>query len=124
MEEEDYSSWSLLGEEGKRIEKILAGVNQEYSIEAFERWKEYLEENITFPFEAVVWEGYEKGPLHIGDNVSVKKLSSIVEPYGIMAEVRKGKKKCYRPLCDLKVLDEDSHNYQPVKDYAIWYANI
>ena len=27
------------------------------------------------------------------------------------------------PLCDLEVLDKSSPYYQPVKDYAVWFAN-
>ncbi len=27
------------------------------------------------------------------------------------------------PLADLEVLNKKSKNYQPIKDYVVWYAN-
>jgi hypothetical protein len=43
--------------------------------------------------------------------------------YGILIEVKEGRRKLAFPLCDLEATDEQSTNYQLVKDYAIWFAN-
>lgn len=43
-----------LGEEGKCIGRILAGIDPDDEIAIFEGWEEYLEQQLSFPFEAVV----------------------------------------------------------------------
>ena len=37
--------------------------------------------------------------------------------------LRRERRKYVFPLCDLEVVDKSSSNYQPVKDYAVWFAN-
>lgn len=116
-------SWRWLGEEGKRIQKVLADVDEGDLMEALETWENYLEKNLTFPFDAKTSEYQEKGPLQSGDRVSVKKISIVDDLYGIIVELRHGRKKFHFPLCDLEAIAKDSPNYQPVKDYRLWFAN-
>ena len=47
----------------------------------------------------------------------------IDEMYGIRVKVSHKKFKYVFPLADIEVTDKKSKNYQPVKDYAVWYAN-
>ncbi len=125
LEETPYNNgWSCLGEVGKRIEKVVAGIDDRDWFRALKRWKEYLEENLTFPFEAKVHERQDRGPLHSGDKVSVKKITMIEDLYGVIVELRRGRKKYAFPLCDLEAIPKDSPNYQPIKDYAVWFANL
>ena len=116
-------SWSWLGEEGKRIQEVLAGVDEEEEMEALEAWRNYLGKNLIFPFDARVSEHQERGPLQLGDKVSVKKISMVDDLYGIIVELRHGRKKYDFPLCDLEVVARDSADYQAVKDYCTWFAN-
>jgi hypothetical protein len=116
-------SWSWLGKGGRRIQKVLTDVDEEDEIEALEAWKNYLEKVLTFPFDVEVSEYQEKGPLQSGDKVSVKKISVVDDLYGIIVELRHGHKKYDFPLCDLKCIASNSLNYQPVKDYCVWFAN-
>ena len=116
-------SWSWLGEEGKRIQRVLADVNEADVMRALEAWQNYMGKTLSFPFDAVV-SGYQrKGPLQLGDRVSVKKISIVDDLYGVIVELRRGRKKYHHPLCDLEVINEDSANYQPLKDYCVWFAN-
>jgi hypothetical protein len=116
-------SWSWLGEEGKRIQRVLADVNEDDVMKALKAWQKYMEKTLTFPFDAVV-SGYQrKGPLQLGDRVSVKKISIVDDLYGVIVELRRGRKKYHHPLCDLEVINEDSANYQPLTDYCVWFAN-
>ena len=78
---------------------------------------------LQFPFEAEVFEWQEEGPLQEGDKVKVVSIYEDDDIYGILVSLRHGRKKYEFPLCDLEVLDKSSANYQPVKDYAIWFAN-
>lgn len=116
-------SWNWLGEEGKRIREALAGVDKDNVMEAFRAWEKYLAKKLTFPFDARVSEYQEKGPLQSGDEVSVKKIAIIDDLYGIIVELRYGRKKYAFPLCDLEAVNEHSANYQPIKDYRVWFAN-
>jgi hypothetical protein len=43
--------------------------------------------------------------------------------YGVIVDLRHGRLTCAFPLCDLEVIDERSPNHQPVRDYAVWFAN-
>jgi len=116
-------SWNWLGEEGKRIQKVLTGIDEENEMEAPKAWEKYLEKALTFPFIAKVLGYQDRGPLQYGDKVSVKKISLLDDHYGIIVEVRRGHKKYDHPLSDLEVINRDSPNYQPIKDYSVWFAN-
>ena len=116
-------SWSWLGEEGERIQRVLADVDEANVMEALKAWQKYLEKTLSFPFDAVVSEYQHKGPLQSGDRVSVKKISIVDDLYGIIVELRRGRKKYHHPLCDLEVVKEDYANDQPLKDYCVWFAN-
>ena len=116
-------SWSWLGEEGKRIQRVLADVDEDNVVRALDAWQKYLEKTLTFPFDAVVSGYQDKGPLQSGDRVSVKKISIVDDLYGIIVELRRGRKKYHHPLCDLEVVKEDYANDQPLKDYCVWFAN-
>ncbi len=90
---------------------------------AFEAWKNYLVKTLTFPFDAIITGGPDKGPLRTGDKVSVKRISLVEDFYGIIVELRRGNNKYDHPLCDMEVINSESSNYQPVNDYCTWFAN-
>lgn len=116
--------WMSLGEEGKRIQKVLAAMEADDDLDEFGAWEEHLEKNLRYPFEAVIAELLERGPLHVGDKVVVTgNADATDEKYGIIVDVRVGRRKYAFPLCDLEATDKKSPNYQLVKDYAIWFAN-
>ncbi len=118
-----HHSYSWLGEEGTRIQQILAGVNHEKEREVFERWRTYLEHHLSFPFEAIVDEWQERGPLCSGDTVYVKKISLVDEVYGIIVSLKRRRKHYDFPLCDLAATDKTSSNAQLIQDYRVWFAN-
>ena len=118
------SGWVYLGEEGRRIQKVLAAMEIDDDLDEFGVWEEHFEKNLRYPFEAVIAESQERGPLQEGDKVIVTgNADATDEMYGIIVDVRVGKRKYALPLCDLEVTDKKSPNYQLVKDYAIWFAN-
>lgn len=112
--------WLYLGEEGKRIQKVLSGVENEW--EAFKAWDRYLKENLRFPFEAEVSEYQEKGRLRQGDRIKVMKISLLDDLYGVIVSGRRGSENVDFPLCDLTVIGKGV-NKQVVSDYALWFAN-
>lgn len=116
-------AWSYLGEEGKRIQKVLADVDEEDEMAAFEAWQNYLAKKLNFPFDAIITGGPDKGPLKTGDKVIVKRISLVEDFYGIFVELRQGRNRYDHPLCDMEVINTESSNFQPVNDYSTWYAN-
>jgi hypothetical protein len=86
-------------------------------------WEEYLTEHLVFPFEAEIDEYQERGPLQMGDRVRVKGISGVDDLYGIIFCLTKHRRRYDCLLCELKVINEDSPNYQLVHDYRVWFAN-
>jgi len=119
---EKKHKWSYLGEEGRRIQAVLAKAKDDDGA-AFEAWEEHFGKVLKFPFEAEVSEPQERGPLRDGDTVTIFGLEGSEDLYGIFASLRHKGQKYVFPLCDLEVTDKGSSNYQPVKDYVVWFAN-
>lgn len=117
------TGWISLGEEGRRIQKVLYGIGPGDHWECYEAWYEYFEETLTFPFKAEVYESEGRGPLRIGDAVRVIGLLDISDPYGVLVDIKKGRRGYDFPLCSLEVTDKKSPLFQIVKDYVVWYAN-
>jgi hypothetical protein len=116
-------NWVWLGEEGKRINRILRGVDPDDLTALVHRWENHLKEHLHFPFDAEVFETHGRGPLQVGTRVNVKRISLVEAFHGVIVEVRRQRKRYDFPLCDLEVVDESSPNHQLVRDYRIWFAN-
>jgi hypothetical protein len=116
-------AWAYMGEQGKRIREALGDAEDDNDWEGFGAWEEYLEKRLVFPFLAEVSEWQERGPLQAGDKVKVIKILDIEYLYGILVDIRIGRRKYVFPLCDLEAVDKESLNYQLTDDYAVWFAN-
>ena len=119
----DKFAWSYLGEEGRRIGKVLADIGPDDTIAALKAWVDYLEEHLAFPFEAEIDEYQSRGPLQAGDRVKVTGIGLVDDLYGLIVDLRLGRRKYAFPLCDLEVIDKRSPQYQLVHDYRVWFAN-
>jgi hypothetical protein len=86
-------------------------------------WHKHLSANWQLPYAAVVDEYQDRGPLKAGDHVKVLSISAVDDSYGLIVHLRVGRRQYDFPLCDLKVSDQASPNYQLVDDYRTWYAN-
>jgi hypothetical protein len=116
-------AWAWPGEEGRGIREVLAGVDPDDEAAAFDTWERHVQEHLDLPFEAEVDEFQERGPLRGGDRVTVVGISGLDYHYGVIVHLRRGRR-CYDfPLCDLEALDEESPNYQTIRDYRVWFAN-
>jgi hypothetical protein len=116
-------NWDFLGKQGQRIHKVLQDVDEDDELEAFEAWQEYLEAHLRLPFEAVVSEYQERGPLQAGDLVEVVSFESVEDLYGVLVNLKAGCNSYIFPLCDLKAVNGKSANYTLTDDYAVWFAN-
>jgi hypothetical protein len=116
-------AWDYLGKQGQRIQQILRKVNEDDDLEAFEAWQEYLEAHLKLPFDAVVSEYQERGPLQAGDQVKVVGFEGVEDLYGVLVNIKAGRNSYVFPLCDLKAVNEKSANFTLTDDYAVWFAN-
>ena len=82
---------------------------------------DFLEEEIIFPFEAAIQES-ENFELKWKDIVKVKKIKDFIEPYGILVEIRKGRRKYVFPLCDLEIIEKQSKNRFITEAFLEWWA--
>ena len=115
--------WSSLGEEGKRIQEVLADIDPEDEWEVLEAWETYLGQHLRFPFKAEVSEFQERGPLQSGDRVNVHRIVDTDERYGILVDIRHGREEYVFPLCDLEATGRKSTNYSSLRPYVVWFAN-
>lgn len=123
MKPEKFEELGEIVDQFERIDKILEGVEEDDYLNCAKTWMEYLQENLRFPFDAVIFEPQDEGPLKYGDKLLVKKIDSFDDLYGVIGEVSFKGKKYHFPMCDLQVIDEKSPNYMPLDDYVIWFAN-
>lgn len=115
--------WYAMGEEGAEIAEVLAGIERKNEIAILKTWQSYLNEKLRFPFRAEVNEYQEGGPLQAGDRVLVKGFNMIDAHYGIIVDIKRGRRTYAFPLADLAALRRSSRNHDPIQLYRVWYAN-
>lgn len=115
--------WSSLGEEGLRIEEVLTGIDRDDETTCFDTWKNHLNKNLIFPFQAEVTESEANEEIKEGTTVVITALSKVNERFGILAIIKTNGSDSVFPLCDLEVTDKKSANYQFINDYTVWFAN-
>ena len=115
--------YSYLGPEGREINKIFSSLDPDRALDPLDVWETYLKENLTFPFEAVVNEWQERGPLRAGDKMRVTQIELVDQQYGLIVRANRARKQLNFPLCDLAATDENSPEFDLIQLYRIWYAN-
>lgn len=116
-------AWEHLGEEGRRIQQILAHVDPDDERAILAAWNVYLKKVLRFPFEAGVSELQERGRLRVGDRVIVKGITEIDELYGILVEIKGKHGVSVFPLCDLATPSRRSPNNEHLQLYSVWFSN-
>lgn len=119
----DKHQMDHLGEQGRRIQKVLNSATRKGAMGTSKAWEKYLKANLTFPFEAEVSEWQDRGPIKTGERVRVLRIEIVDDSYGVIVAIKTKHGRYDFPLCDLDVIPDTSPNYQPVKDYAVWFAN-
>jgi Calcium binding len=120
---EAQHKWDHLGEEGRRIQQILAHVDPDDELAILEAWDVHLRKVLSFPFEAEVAESQGRSQFREGDQVIVQGIADIEDLYGILAEIKYKGEVYGFPLCDLKAKDTKSSNYGHVHLYDMWFSN-
>ncbi|WP_395146083.1 calcium-binding protein [Armatimonas sp.] len=119
--------WDYLAEENPGISALLGPLEDTSTQACLQAWEHHLATALTFPFEACREEamGDEsgQGPVAVGSVVKVVAVDYVDEHYGILVKVKVGHSNYILPLCELEATDTDSANYQPLRDYVVWFAN-
>ncbi len=115
--------WVTLGDEGKKIQEFLSGIDLDNELEVYEAWAAHLDAGLQFPFKAEVSETQERGSLQVGDRVTVHRIVEVDERFGILVDIRHGQRKFIFPLCDLEATDRKSADYALLRPYVVWFAN-
>lgn len=109
----------------ERIQKIkkevLKGIKTKKKEEQLYEWLDFLEEELIFPFEATIQES-ENHELQWKDIVKVKKIEDFIEPYGILVEIKKGRRKFIFPLCNLEIIEKRSKNHFITQAFLEWWT--
>ncbi len=120
--ERRYGWLYLGGEQGRRIQAIVNSAQGDDDFAVMQKWHDYLEEHLVFPFTATI-EEYQRGPVHEGARVTVLSITSLADPYGNIVAVKHKDGVYELPLCDLKATKANPETRQLVEDYSEWFAN-
>lgn len=120
---EDAHEMDHLGEQGRRIQQVLNSAGKNGELGKFKAWEKHLKEKLTFPFDAEVSEHQERGPIRIGERVSVLGIEIVDDSYGIIVSIKTKRGYYDFPFCDLEAIPDTSPNYRPLNDYVVWFAN-
>ena len=101
--------------------KVLNGFSTKKIDIQLDIWLDYLEKELTFPFEASIQDS-ENFELQWKDIVNVKQIEDFADMYGILLEIRKGRKKFIFPLCDLEVVEKQSRNRFIIDAFLEWWT--
>jgi hypothetical protein len=84
-------------------------------------WESHISENIKFPL-SVIYLGEHQKNISEGTKLTLNKITSIDEEFGIMVSVDYKSSPMILPLSDVDVETETNDN-SCIQDYLIWYAN-
>ncbi|MEZ4930935.1 MAG: calcium-binding protein [Saprospiraceae bacterium] len=115
----------LFEEEEKSIKygKLFQGIKLNNYNELYQKWEEYLNENLKFPIETKVVES-ERGRIRNGVKIKLLDIEDYDDMYGIFGIGKQGREAVTFPICNLEAIDKKSKNYELLRDYAIWFANM
>lgn len=100
---------------------VLKGVLSKKKDVQLDNWLNFLENELKFPFEASIQES-ENFELQWKDVVNVKKIEGFEDMYGILLEIRKGRRKYIFPLCDLEIIEKQSKNRFIIEAFLEWWT--
>jgi len=115
----------LFEEEEKSIKygKLFRGIKLDNYNDLYQKWKEYLSENLEFPIITKVVES-ERGRIRNGAEIKLLDIEDYDDMYGIFGIGKYEREAVTFPICNLEAIDEKSKNHELLRDYAIWFANM
>jgi hypothetical protein len=113
--------WTDLGEQGERIRRVISTTKSKSEIDLLKAWESHINENIKLPL-SVIYLGEPQKNISEGTKLTLNKITSIDEEFGIMVSVDYKSSPMILPLSDVDVETETNDN-SCIQDYLIWYAN-
>lgn len=112
------------GKEKNREYGILfKGISTTDYYRLYEKWEDYLSKNLQFPFETEVVES-ERGGLKIGTKIKLLDLDGYEDMYGILGIGKSQSGSITYPICNLEATNKKTKNYELLRDYVVWFANM
>ncbi|GAP62001.1 hypothetical protein ARMA_0424 [Ardenticatena maritima] len=118
-------AWAYLGEQGKRIRRILKGIDPTDIEAALRAWQRFFKQRLRLPLNVVVFEPPppESG-LALDDRVKLRAIRGATPDEGLLAEVEKRRQERVQvPLFILQAAKESSKPAQWLDDYSTWWHN-
>nr|WP_290670203.1 hypothetical protein [Ardenticatena sp.] len=118
-------AWAYLGEQGKRIRRVLEGVEPTDVEAALQAWRRFLMRRLRLPLSAVVYEPPPpKSGLTLDERVRLLAIRGATLEEGLLADVETRRKQRARvPLFILQAAKESSKPAQWLDDYSTWWHN-
>ncbi len=115
----------LFEEEDKSIKygELFQGINLDNYNDLYQKWEEYLSENLEFPIETKVVE-LERGRIRNGAKIKLLDIEDYDDIYGILGIGKHEREAVSFPICNLEAINKKSKNYELLRDYVIWFANM
>jgi len=115
----------LFEEEDKCIKygKLFQGIKLNNYNQLYQKWTKYLSENLKFPIETKVVES-GKGKIRNGAKIKLLDIEDYDDMYGIFGIGKYEREAVTYPICNLEAIDKKSKNYELLRDYVIWFANM
>lgn len=110
-------------EEVRRIQRVLEGVDEADELAVFKALETHLRHVLSLPFDAEVTNSETGWLIKYGDRLTVTGIAEVDDTYGVIVDVIRGDEPLQFPLCNLKVLDRSSSNWERVHDHAVWFAD-
>lgn len=126
------TSWDLVKSKKGNMPANEDSYNKIYNQWQLRSWVPWLNSKLTFPFfvkrmddedDAYFTDVADHEPFRLGHVMKVIGIEMEDDLYGIILNVREGRKVGYVPLCDVQVLDKEDPNYWPIREYVVWFAN-
>ncbi|MCF8458180.1 MAG: calcium-binding protein [Bacteroidales bacterium] len=106
--------------QSKIIQAVLKSASGKKRDDIEFAWFEYLRSNLEFPFEAEVNLYSYSSVLKDGDIVKVTGVEDIVDMYGLLLKIKKGRSAYTTPLVELELVDKNSRNFEILEAYLEW----
>lgn len=110
-------------EKDQEYGEIFKGISPRDEFGLYQKWEEYLGSHLKFPFEVEVAES-TRGGLKIGTKIKLLDLDDYEDRYGIFGIGKYEYGAITFPICNLEATDKESRNYELLRDYVIWFANM
>jgi len=98
-------------------------INHKDKTKEIDFYYEKLISDLNFPFDVRVIDS-EGENIIAGDMVTAISVNNYFELYGVLLDVKKGKKRFVVPLCDIEVIDKRSKNAKVIKLFLEWWWNL